>query len=33
MYNWKTPKTPGVCYKVTVTTQDGSKLTALFTLK
>lgn len=33
MYNWKTPKTPGACYKVTVTTQDGSKLTALFTLK
>lgn len=33
MYNWKTPKAPGACYKVTVTTQDGSKLTALFRLK
>lgn len=31
--NWKTPKTPGVSYKVTVTLQDGSTITALFRLK
>jgi hypothetical protein len=31
--NWKTPKTPGTCYRVTMTTADSSTLTALFTLK
>jgi len=31
--NWQTPKTAGPCYKVTMTTQDGSTLTALFKLK
>jgi len=33
IYNWKTPVKPGFCYKVTVTTQDGSKLVAYFKLK
>ncbi|NNF56157.1 MAG: hypothetical protein HKN03_17145 [Acidimicrobiales bacterium] len=32
IYNWKTPKSPGKCYKVTLTTQDGSKITADFKL-
>jgi hypothetical protein len=31
--NWATPKKPGTCHVVTMTTQDGSKLTANFTLK
>jgi hypothetical protein len=31
--NWQTPKSPGVCYMVTMTTQDGSKLVAYFKLK
>jgi hypothetical protein len=31
--NWKTPKEAGKCYKVTMTTQDGSTLVALFKLK
>ncbi len=31
--NWRTPKSPGSCYKVTMTTLDGSSLTALFKLK
>ncbi len=31
--NWKTPKLPGNCYQVTMTTQDGSSLSALFKLK
>jgi hypothetical protein len=31
--NWQTPKQPGVCYIVTVTTQDGSTLSASFKLK
>ncbi len=33
VYNWQTPKTAGNCYNVTLTTQDGSKLTALFRTK
>ncbi len=33
IYNWQTPKKPGYCYSVTMTTQDGSALTANFTLK
>jgi hypothetical protein len=31
--NWQTPKAPGACYSVTVTTEDGSKLSANFKLK
>lgn len=31
--NWQTPKTPGTCYQTTVTTEDGSKISALFQLK
>jgi hypothetical protein len=33
VYNWQTPKTAGVCYRVTMTTQDASSLVALFRLK
>jgi hypothetical protein len=31
--NWQTPKKPGTCYVVTMTTQDGSSLAANFKLK
>jgi hypothetical protein len=31
--NWQTPRQPGSCYRVTMTTQDGSFLQALFKLK
>jgi hypothetical protein len=31
--NWQTPKKAGDCYRVTVFTQDGSTITALFKLK
>ena len=31
--NWQTPKSPGTCYQVTMTTQDGSTLQANFKLK
>jgi hypothetical protein len=31
--NWATPKSPGTCYKVTMTALDGSALTAYFKLK
>ena len=31
--NWQTPKLPGQCYMVTMTTQDNSKLVAFFKLK
>ena len=31
--NWQTPKAPGSCYKVTMTTQDGSSISANFKLK
>jgi hypothetical protein len=31
--NWATPKKPGTCYSVTMTTADGSKTTANFLLK
>jgi hypothetical protein len=31
--NWQTPKLPGQCYRVTMTTQDGSTIQALFKLK
>jgi hypothetical protein len=30
--SWKTPKAPGTCYRVTMTTQDSSTLTAWFKL-
>jgi len=33
IYNWKTPKTAGKCYRVTMTTLDGSSLVAYFKLK
>jgi hypothetical protein len=33
IYNWKTPTGAGTCYKVTVTAQDGSTLSAYFKLK
>jgi hypothetical protein len=33
IYNWQTPKKPGSCYRVTMTTEDGSLLSALFKLK
>ena len=31
--NWQTPKKPGACYQVTMTTQDGSSTSALFKLR
>ncbi|PFG38230.1 hypothetical protein ATJ97_0702 [Georgenia soli] len=31
--NWQTPKKPGTCYAVTMTTQDGSAISANFHLK
>lgn len=31
--NWQTAKNPGACYKVTMTTVDGSSVSALFKLK
>lgn len=31
--NWQTPKSPGSCYEVTMTTNDGSSLRATFKLK
>ena len=33
VYNWQTPKTAGKCYRVTMTTLDGSSLSAYFKLK
>src|SRR3990172_9237163 len=33
IYNWKTPSTAGMCYRVTMTTIDGSSLVAYFKLK
>jgi hypothetical protein len=33
IYNWKTPKTPGSCYVVTVRLTDGSSLSARFRLR
>jgi endonuclease G len=33
IYNWKTPKTPGSCYVVTVRLTDGSSLSARFQLR
>jgi hypothetical protein len=31
--NWQTPKEPGACYKVTMTTDDGSSISANFKFK
>ncbi|TDN88441.1 HYR domain-containing protein [Microbacterium sp. BK668] len=31
--NWQTPKSPGTCYKVTMTAKDGTAVSALFKLK
>ncbi|MGE5374821.1 MAG: PxKF domain-containing protein, partial [Bacteroidota bacterium] len=33
IYKWKTPKTAGNCYRVTMVTMDGSSLIAYFKLK
>jgi hypothetical protein len=33
IYNWQTPKLPGKCYTVTLTTLDGSSISAPFKLK
>ncbi len=33
VFNWQTPKAPGSCYEVTMSTKDGSKITAYFQLK
>jgi hypothetical protein len=33
VFNWKTPKYPGTCWKVTMETQDGSSIYAMFNLK
>jgi len=33
IFNWKTPSTVGKCYRVTMTTLDGSSLVAFFKLK
>ena len=33
IYNWKTPTGAGSCYKVTVTANDGSTISALFKMK
>jgi hypothetical protein len=33
IYNWKTPTGAGTCYKVTVTAQDGSTISAYFKMK
>lgn len=33
VFNWQTPKKIGYCYKVTMTTKDGSHLSAFFKLK
>ncbi len=33
IYNWQSPRLPGKCYSVTLTTLDGSSITAFFKLK
>jgi hypothetical protein len=33
IFNWQTPKKAGICYMVTMTTQDGSGLSAYFKAK
>jgi hypothetical protein len=33
IFNWQTPKLPGKCYTVSLTTLDGSSISALFKLK
>ncbi|MFL5533275.1 MAG: PxKF domain-containing protein, partial [Gemmatimonadales bacterium] len=31
--NWQTPKSPGTCYKTSMTAQDGTSIYAFFKLK
>jgi hypothetical protein len=33
IFNWQTPKKPGACYSITLTTDDGSQIEAYFKLK
>jgi hypothetical protein len=33
IFNWQTPRSPGACYRVIMTTQDGSTISADFKLK
>ena len=33
VFNWQTPRTPGQCYQITLTTQDSSSISALFRIK
>ncbi|HEU4667244.1 MAG TPA: PxKF domain-containing protein [Arthrobacter sp.] len=33
IYNWKTPASPGSCYKLTMTAKDGTSISANFKLK
>jgi hypothetical protein len=33
IFNWQTPRQPGTCYRVTMTTLDGSSIYADFKLK
>jgi hypothetical protein len=33
VFNWRSPRTPGACYQVSVATEDGSTLTAAFLLR
>jgi pimeloyl-ACP methyl ester carboxylesterase len=33
VYNWKTPRTPGKCFRLTATSRDSTQLSALFKLK
>jgi hypothetical protein len=33
IFNWKTPKLPGTCWQVKMTTEDGSSISANFNLK
>jgi hypothetical protein len=33
IFNWQTPKKAGVCYRVTMTAADGSKIVAYFKTK
>jgi hypothetical protein len=33
IFNWQTPKKVGACYQITMTTLDGSSLSAFFKLK
>ena len=33
IFNWQTPRAPGQCYRITLTTQDSSSISAFFKLK